>query len=93
MIVPDGREATEILERYKPPRLILMDIKLPYVDGFRLLTMVRARAGWERVPVIMLTAVSEERVINRILTGGADDYVVKPFQTLDLLARVRRLTR
>ncbi|MOA68163.1 Transcriptional regulatory protein CseB [compost metagenome] len=68
-------------------------MKLPFVDGFRLVQMVRERSGWEQVPIIMLTSVTEERMISRALEAGANDYVVKPFQTLDLLARVRRYAR
>ena len=93
VIVPDGREAVDRVERYKAPALILMDMKLPFVDGFRLVQMVRERSGWEQVPIIMLTSVTEERMISRALEAGANDYVVKPFQTLDLLARVRRYAR
>jgi DNA-binding response OmpR family regulator len=93
VVVPDGREAVERFERYKPPALILMDMKLPFVDGFRLVQLARQQAGWEDVPIIMLTSVTEEKMISRVLDAGASDYVVKPFQTLDLLARVRRYVR
>lgn len=93
VVLPDGKVASETIERYKAPKLILMDVKLPYVDGVRLVQLVRAREGWERVPIIMLTSITEEKLISRVLDAGADDYVVKPFQTLDLLARVRRYAR
>lgn len=93
VMVPDGRAAMETIERYRAPRLILMDVKLPFVDGLRLVQIIRAKNGWEHVPIIMLTSVTEEKVISRVLEAGADDYIVKPFQTLDLLARVRRHAR
>ena len=93
VVLRDGKVATETIERYKAPKLILMDVKLPYVDGVRLVQLVRQREGWERVPIIMLTSITEEKLISRVLDAGADDYVVKPFQTLDLLARVRRYAR
>jgi DNA-binding response OmpR family regulator len=93
VVLRDGRAAQETIERYKPPKLILMDVKLPFVDGVRLVQIVRQRPDWERVPIIMLTSITEEKVISRVLDAGADDYVVKPFQTLDLLARVRRYAR
>jgi DNA-binding response OmpR family regulator len=53
---------------------------------------MRAQAGWENVPIIMLTAKSHETDIVRALDAGANDYVVKPFQPEELRARVRRLT-
>lgn len=90
VLIPDGKAAVETVERYKPPRLILMDVKLPYVDGLRLVKIIRATLGWEQVPIVMLTSITEEHVISRVLEAGANDYVVKPFQVLDLLARVKR---
>ena len=54
---------------------------------------VRAQPGWETVPIIMLTAKTQERDIVRALDAGASDYIVKPFQPKELLARVRRLAR
>jgi two-component system, OmpR family, alkaline phosphatase synthesis response regulator PhoP len=66
---------------------------LPFFDGFQLVGMVRAQAGWETVPVIMLTAKTQERDIVRALDAGANDYIVKPFQPKELLARVRRLAK
>lgn len=89
VLVPDGRAALEMLEKFRPPRLILMDIKLPFVDGARLVSHIRAKPRWAEVPIILLTAVSEERVINRAMVAGANEYVVKPFLTLELIARVR----
>jgi len=74
-------------------RLTLMDIMLPYHDGLELVERLRAQAGWERVPVLMLTAKAREVDIVRALELGADDYVTKPFQPEELLARIRRLMR
>ncbi|MDB5097186.1 MAG: putative response regulator, CheY [Cyanobacteria bacterium RYN_339] len=89
VMVPDGRAALDVIERFRPPKLILMDIKLPFIDGARLVQHVRARPKWALVPIILLTSVSEERVINRALSAGANEYMVKPFLTLELIARVR----
>jgi len=89
----DGRQALEKLASTSPPDLTLMDIMLPYHDGLELIERLRAQPGWERVPVLMLTAKAREGDIVRALELGADDYVTKPFQPEELLARIRRLLR
>ncbi|MHB8667388.1 MAG: response regulator transcription factor [Burkholderiales bacterium] len=89
----DGREAEQKIAAMAPPGLVMLDVMLPYIDGFQLLSQIRRRKGWERIPVLMLTAKSQERDIVRALEAGANDYVVKPFQPNELLARVRRLTK
>jgi DNA-binding response OmpR family regulator len=68
-------------------------VMLPFFDGFQLVRILRAQPGWETVPVIMLTAKTQESDIVRALDAGANDYIVKPFQPKELLARVRRLAR
>ena len=87
----DGRAGKEYIESQPAPAIALLDVMLPFLDGFQLVALVRAQAGWETVPVIMLTAKTQERDIVRALDAGANDYIVKPFQPQDLLARVRRL--
>lgn len=89
----DGRQGRQLIETLPPPACALLDVMLPFHDGFELVRMLRARPGWERVPVIMLTAKTQERDVVRGLEAGADDYVVKPFQPNELLARLRRLVR
>ncbi|WP_313087273.1 response regulator [Pseudomonas sp.] len=89
----DGRQAIERITGSSPPDLTLMDIMLPYHDGLELVERLRAQPGWETVPVLMLTAKAREVDIVRALELGADDYVTKPFQPEELLARIRRLLR
>lgn len=89
----DGRQALEHFAQAEPPDLTLMDIMLPYHDGLELIERLRAQPGWESVPVLMLTAKTREVDIVRALELGADDYVTKPFQPEELLARIRRLLR
>ncbi|MFT3735279.1 MAG: response regulator [Rhodocyclaceae bacterium] len=72
------------------PRLALVDLGLPDRDGVEL---VRELRGWSSVPVLVLSARSEERDKIRALDAGADDYLVKPFGVGELLARVRALLR
>jgi DNA-binding response OmpR family regulator len=89
----DGRQALEHFAQAEPPDLTLMDIMLPYHDGLELIERLRAQPGWDSVPVLMLTAKAREVDIVRALELGADDYVTKPFQPEELLARIRRLLR
>lgn len=72
------------------PVLILLDVMLPYIDGFELVRLIRARADWDAVPIVMLTAKSTGPDIVRALDEGANDYVIKPFQPTELLTRLRR---
>jgi two component transcriptional regulator, winged helix family len=89
----DGRQALDCLATNAPPDLALMDIMLPYHDGLELIERLRAQPGRETLPVLMLTAKAREVDVVRALELGADDYVTKPFQPEELLARIRRLLR
>jgi DNA-binding response OmpR family regulator len=90
----DGRAASEhIRNATERPDLVLLDVMLPYVDGFELVQLARARSDWADVPVLMLTAKNTERDTVRALDAGANDFVIKPFQPNELLARVRRFLK
>ncbi len=73
--------------------LIISDIEMPELDGLGFLQGVREQPELRHVPVMMLTAVGDERIIVRAFELGADDYVTKPFSTREVAARVRRLLR
>ncbi|MCE8025606.1 MULTISPECIES: response regulator [Halomonadaceae] len=90
---PDGRRALELLSDISPVNLALLDIMLPYHDGLEVLERLRSLPAWQDVPVIMLTAKAREADVVRALELGADDYVTKPFQPEELLARLRRFMR
>jgi len=89
----DGRAASDYIAANGPPNLVLLDVMLPYVDGFEIVALIRAQASWREVPVLMLTAKNTERDTVRALDAGANDFVIKPFQPQELLARVRRFLR
>jgi two-component system response regulator AdeR len=72
------------------PALVLLDVRLPKLDGFEVLGRIRQRA---RTPVIMVTAMGEDLEKLLALRTGADDYVVKPFNPLEVVARVRAVLR
>lgn len=92
-VFADGRAALDAIRSESAPNLVILDSMLPYVDGPTLLTAIRANGPWRTVPVVMLTARSLERDVVGALDAGANDYVVKPFQPQELLARVRRWLR
>ena len=75
------------------PRLVLLDIMLPDEDGLTILKKLRSAAATASLPVIMLTAKGSEYDLVLGLDSGADDYVPKPFGSMELLARVRGLLR
>lgn len=92
-VARDGRQAMTFLETMPVPALVLLDVMLPYLDGFDLIRKIRSHATWNEVPVVMLTAKSHEQHIVRALDDGANDYVIKPFRPGELMARIRRLTK
>ena len=92
-ISSNGRQAIENLDSKKPPCLILLDIMLPFADGFEVLSQIRSRQGWEKVPIIMLTSKTQEFNVIRAFEGGADDYMTKPFQPGELMVRINRFLR
>lgn len=89
----DGKKAIDMIDRLPPPNLAILDIMLPYVDGFELIKTIRESETWKEVPILMLTSKSQEEDIARAFTSGANDYVAKPFQSKELIARVKRLSK
>ncbi|MCY6382578.1 phosphate regulon transcriptional regulator PhoB [Hoeflea prorocentri] len=87
-----GDEA-EIKLQERVPDLLILDWMLPGLSGIELCRRLRVRPETERLPIILLTARGEESERVRGLATGADDYVVKPFSTPELMARVRALLR
>ena len=88
-IVNDGEEALKIFQEFKP-NLILLDLMLPGIDGYQVCRELRATS---QVPIIMLSAKGEifDKVLG--LELGADDYMIKPFDSKELVARVKAVLR
>jgi len=93
IVATEGRQARSLVDTLSPPRLVLLDVMLPYHNGFELVTYIRSKEPWYGVPIVMLTADSAERDIVRALDAGASDYVVKPFNPKELMARLRRFLK
>lgn len=89
----DGVEALDSVEK-DAPDLILLDINMPKMDGFEVVKRIRANKATEFIPIVMITALRDTRE-NRIksIEAGADDFIEKPFDSLEVLARVRSLLR
>ena len=89
MMVYDGEKALIAQETYQP-NLILLDLMLPGIDGYQVCREIRAKSA---VPIIMLSAKGE--VFDKVLglELGADDYIMKPFDSKELVARVKAVLR
>ena len=87
----DGREVASAMSTLSPPRIVLLDLMLPFVDGFELLTRMRVQPGWADIPALVLSGRSMEADIIRTFTIGADDFLRKPFNPAELIARLSRL--
>ena len=88
-MVHDGEMALEVFDNYQP-NLIILDLMLPGIDGYQVCREIRHTSD---VPIIMLSAKGEtfDKVLG--LELGADDYIIKPFDSKELVARVRAVLR
>jgi adenylate cyclase len=87
-----GHEALELAARHRPS-LVLLDVLMPDLDGFEVCRRLRQMPALRAVPVVMLTALEGTDHVVRGLEAGADDFISKPFQPAELVARVRSLLR
>ncbi len=89
----DGMEGLEMLGQNPPYDLILLDVRMPRMDGWRTLEIIKAQKMFESVHVIMLTANNMEESIVKGLHAGADEYLIKPISPHRLLAHIYALGR
>jgi DNA-binding response OmpR family regulator len=88
--VDDGRKALEVARDWQPD-LVVLDVNMPFMDGFEVLAALKSDAATKETPVIMVTGNNQDSHILRGLRLGAKDYVVKPFNTPAVLERIRQL--
>ena len=88
-MAPDGLSALSNIHMFKPD-LVLLDIKLPHVDGVKLCEMLRNHAAYASLPIIMLSGLSTQADIDRALEAGANNYIVKPINDERLIAIIKQ---
>ena len=92
ILAHDGVEALEKIKEKKPD-LVLLDLQMPRMDGFEVCRKVKSDVFLRHIPVIMLTAQNQVQTKVTGLEAGADDYVTKPFDLDELMARIRTILR
>lgn len=88
----DSRDVSRLLDT-QPPDLVLLDLHMPHMDGFRILELIQYHAQGRFLPVIVVTADTTREALNRALGMGAHDFVSKPFDFIEIQLRVRNLLR
>jgi len=89
--VNNGRDAQAAIENLEPVDVIVLDLMLPYISGYQLITELRDNPDWQHVPIVVLSGKVMEHDIVKALDLGANDYITKPFRPEELLARLRRI--
>jgi len=90
MVAFSGEEAMEIIAEKKVD-LILLDIMLPVIDGFEVCQRVRENPQWNKIKIILLTALGSDANVEKGLALGADAYITKPFSNVDIVEKVKEL--
>jgi len=85
----DGREAIERIEK-DVPDMVVTDIMMPYASGLEIINFIRQKMN-RKTPIIILSAMEQEKVVMEAFELGADDYITKPFSLNELAIRVKRL--
>jgi two-component system, sensor histidine kinase and response regulator len=87
-----GEDAIASLDKFDPD-VILLDVMMPGLDGFQVCKRIKLMSQWQGVPIIMVTALSGKEDLARCLAAGADDFITKPVNGLELTARVNSMLR
>ncbi|MBD2250623.1 hybrid sensor histidine kinase/response regulator [Nostoc parmelioides] len=90
--VASGQEAIASLNLFQPD-LILLDVMMPGMDGIEVCQRIKAMPQWQSVPIIMVTALTAKEDLARCLKSGADDFISKPINALELRARLHSMLR
>ncbi len=90
--LPSGKMALDRLDAIQPD-VILLDVMMPELDGIETCKKIKANNAWKPIPIIMVTALDSKEDLARCLEAGADDFLSKPINRLELKARVRSMLR
>jgi len=90
LVAEDGAHALELVERHELA-MVVSDLVMPYRDGYSVLRAIRRNEKFHNLPVLLLSMRDREEDIVKGLEEGADDYVIKPFNARELLARIRKI--
>ena len=88
----NGADAIASLAEIKPD-IILLDVMMPYMDGIEVCQQIKNAKKWQHIPIIIISALSDKEDLARCLEAGADDFISKPINSLELCARVRSMLR
>ena len=87
-----GQEALDVIDMYQPD-LILLDVMMPEMDGIETCRLIKEQLRWRSVPIIITTALTAKEDLARCLEAGADDFISKPLNSLELRARIKSMLR
>ena len=91
ILASDGRDAIEKLEGGAKPNILLLDIVMPYMDGFDVLEALGKREEWKEIPVVLLTNLSQKDDVDRGMALGAKDFLIKShFTPTEVLSKVQK---
>lgn len=90
-LAADGAELTQILDEDHEIHFIIMDVGLPWINGFELAQMIKEHKDLKKIPLIFLSAQAEQSDFDRAREVGADDYIKKPFDIEKLKIRIKEL--
>ncbi|MFD2934211.1 response regulator transcription factor [Spirosoma flavum] len=89
----NGIEAMAWLEKGNMPDIILTDLRMPEVDGQELISLIRNSSRYRNVPIMVLSSMEDSALKISCIEQGADDYMVKPFNPLEVQAKIKALLR
>ena len=88
----DGKEGLDLILK-STPDLILLDLRMPRLDGITFLKAMRTDPKTRSIPVIVLTGLKSRETLEQAMEAGADDFVTKPFETVELKIRIRAMLK
>jgi DNA-binding response OmpR family regulator len=89
----NGQEALEAVRGDDSPSIVVLDLNMPVIDGFRFLDEVRGDHAFDSLPIVVLSGADDSETRVRCLRAGADDFILKPFNPDELSARIDNLLR